>query len=250
MCESWVDMLSRIYCVAQIITVLSNPFYGGFFKHAGIWIFEERECTRARERRGAISPLFRTLSQARNHLRVLRISLDRFSYLPPQRVGFLRRFGMKTGIHLTHFGLESGMVFEGTTGVYERIYRFNSRGVRKKYKYAISRWVWMKNCAIIQLITALFLPKGQVWKLVRKMTFFGLQKGQDLENKEHPPPPPRISRRTTPLLCEERLLPLPELSRKIEGYSSRKRTVEDKLYLSYQIIFFLSFSLRLWKSMD
>ena len=189
MCESWVDMLSRIYCVAQIITVLSNPFYGGFFKHAGIWIFEERECTRARERRGAISPLFRTLSQARNHLRVLRISLDRFSYLPPQRVGFLRRFGMKTGIHLTHFGLESGMVFEGTTGVYERIYRFNSRGVRKKYKYAISRWVWMKNCAIIQLITALFLPKGQVWKLVRKMTFFGLQKGQVLENKEHPPPP-------------------------------------------------------------
>ena len=24
-----------------------------------------------------------------------------------------------------HFGLESGMVFEGTTRVYERIYRFN-----------------------------------------------------------------------------------------------------------------------------
>ena len=35
---------------------------------------------------------------------------------PPHRVGFLRRFG-----------LETGMVFEGTTGVYERIYRFNSR---------------------------------------------------------------------------------------------------------------------------
>ena len=31
------------------------------------------------------------------------------------RVGFLRRFGLKTGIHLAHFGLESGMVFEGTT---------------------------------------------------------------------------------------------------------------------------------------
>ena len=29
------------------------------------------------------------------------------------RVGFLRRFGLKTGIHLAHFGLESGMVFEG-----------------------------------------------------------------------------------------------------------------------------------------
>ena len=40
-------------------------------------------------------------------------------------VGFLRRFGLQTGIHFAHFGLESGMVFEGTTGAYESIYRFN-----------------------------------------------------------------------------------------------------------------------------
>ena len=46
---------------------------------------------------------------------------------PPQRVRFLRRFGLKTGIHFAHFGLESGVVFEGTAGVYERIYRFNSK---------------------------------------------------------------------------------------------------------------------------
>ena len=39
----------------------------------------------------------------------------------------LRRFCVKTGIHFAHFGLESGMVFEGTTRVYERIYRFNSK---------------------------------------------------------------------------------------------------------------------------
>ena len=43
-------------------------------------------------------------------------------YVPPQRVGFLRRFGLKTGIDFAHFGLESGMVFEETIGVYERIY--------------------------------------------------------------------------------------------------------------------------------
>ena len=41
--------------------------------------------------------------------------------MPPHRVGFLRRFGLKTGINFAHFGLESGMVLEGTTGVYERI---------------------------------------------------------------------------------------------------------------------------------
>ena len=46
---------------------------------------------------------------------------------------------MKTGIHFDHFDLESGMVFEGTTGVYERIYRFNSKSVRKKEKYANSK---------------------------------------------------------------------------------------------------------------
>ena len=61
------------------------------------------------------------------------------SYLPPHRVGVLRRFGLKTDIHFAHFGLESGMVFEETTGVYERIYRFNSKWVRKKEKYANSK---------------------------------------------------------------------------------------------------------------
>ena len=33
----------------------------------------------------------------------------------PIGVGFLRRFGLKTGIRFAHFGLGSGMVFEGTT---------------------------------------------------------------------------------------------------------------------------------------
>ena len=50
-----------------------------------------------------------------------------YRYVPPQRVGFFRRFGLKTHIHSAHFGLESGMVFEGTTGVYEHFYRFNSK---------------------------------------------------------------------------------------------------------------------------
>ena len=56
-------------------------------------------------------------------------------------VGFLRRFGLQTGIHFAHFGLESGMAFEGTTGAYERIYRFNFKWVRKKEKCANSKWV-------------------------------------------------------------------------------------------------------------
>ena len=50
-----------------------------------------------------------------------------YRYAPPQRVWFLGPFGLKTGIHFARLGLESGMGFEGTTGVYERIYRFNSK---------------------------------------------------------------------------------------------------------------------------
>ena len=40
---------------------------------------------------------------------------------------FLRRFGLKMGEDFVYFDLESGMVFEKTTGAYERIYHFNSK---------------------------------------------------------------------------------------------------------------------------
>ena len=55
-----------------------------------------------------------------------------YRYVPPHRVGFWRCFGLQSGIHFPQFGLESGMVFKGTTGVYER---FNSKWVRNKEKY-------------------------------------------------------------------------------------------------------------------
>ena len=47
--------------------------------------------------------------------------------MAPSGMVFARHFGLKTGIHFAHFGQESGMVFEGTTGLYERLYCFNSR---------------------------------------------------------------------------------------------------------------------------
>ena len=40
-----------------------------------------------------------------------------YRYVPLQRVGFLRRLGLKTGLDFAQFGLESGMVFEETKGV-------------------------------------------------------------------------------------------------------------------------------------
>ena len=50
-----------------------------------------------------------------------------YRYVPPQRVWFLGLSGLKTAMHFAHFGLGSGIVFEGTTGLYESIYRFNSK---------------------------------------------------------------------------------------------------------------------------
>ena len=47
-----------------------------------------------------------------------------YRYMPSQRVWFVDLFGPKTGIN---FSLESSMVFERTTGTYERIYRINSK---------------------------------------------------------------------------------------------------------------------------
>ena len=50
-----------------------------------------------------------------------------YRYVPPQRVWFSSRFGLKTGIDFGHYGLKSGMVFKGTTGAYKLICLFNSK---------------------------------------------------------------------------------------------------------------------------
>ena len=50
-----------------------------------------------------------------------------YRYVPPQRVGFFPRFGLKSGMDFAHFGLGAGMVFKGTTVLYERIYLFSSK---------------------------------------------------------------------------------------------------------------------------
>ena len=63
------------------------------------------------------------------------------------RVWRLCCFVLKTGTDFAHFGLESGMGFEGATGVYERMNVFvvstpNAR-IRKKGKYANNNSKWI-----------------------------------------------------------------------------------------------------------
>ena len=35
-----------------------------------------------------------------------------YKYVPLNRLGLLLRFGLRTGIHFAHFGLESGVIFD------------------------------------------------------------------------------------------------------------------------------------------
>ena len=43
-----------------------------------------------------------------------------YRYVPPQRVWFLSRFGLNTGIDFDHYGLKSGRVF-GAGNIYESL---------------------------------------------------------------------------------------------------------------------------------
>ena len=52
-----------------------------------------------------------------------------YRYVPPQRIWFLSRFGLKTGIDFEHFGLKLGMVIGGTlTKAYKLIFLSSNRG--------------------------------------------------------------------------------------------------------------------------
>ena len=63
----------------------------------------------------------------------------KISYAARKRtLNTFKKLSWGTGIRtLSSFSLG----FEETTGAYERIYRFNSKRVRKKEKYANSKWV-------------------------------------------------------------------------------------------------------------
>ena len=50
--------------------------------------------------------------------------------------------GLKMGIDFTHFGLESSMVCRNLQEImYESIYWFNSKQIKKKEKYGNLKWI-------------------------------------------------------------------------------------------------------------
>ena len=71
-----------------------------------------------------------------------------YRYVPPKRLWFWGRFGSKTGIHFAHFGLESDMLFEGTTGAYER----NEKERKKEREIRESEMDFKKSLFVAFLI--------------------------------------------------------------------------------------------------
>ena len=140
--------------------------------------------------------------------------------MPPHQVGFLRRLGLKTG---KHSGLKLGMLFEGTTGVYECIRCFNSKWVRKKRSMQIQNgfeefFCLRSNLSNDNIISA--RSEDQVWKLMWEVTFFGLKIGSAHPHQEfpgvHTPPPP-----APPWNCVEPLFELPVENNKNPNFEWR-----------------------------
>ena len=75
--------------------------------------------------------------------------------MPPHQVGFLPRFGLKTGIHFANFGLQSGMVFWSTKRVYERTSLSFQFQMSKKEREICEFEMDLKNffvCALIYVM--------------------------------------------------------------------------------------------------
>ena len=62
---------------------------------------------------------------------------------PPPSGGVFVPFWSENAYTLCSFSSGIGCGFRENLGVYERIYRFNSKWVRKKEKYANSKWIWI-----------------------------------------------------------------------------------------------------------
>ena len=78
-----------------------------------------------------------------------------YRYVPPHRVGFLHRFGLKTGVHFVHFGLELGMVFEGTMGVHFQFQMSEKEGEICKFETNLRHFFCLRsNLSNTYLISA------------------------------------------------------------------------------------------------
>ena len=66
-----------------------------------------------------------------------------YRYVPPQRDGFLCRFGLKTGIDFAYFSLESGMVFEETSCERVNVFIVSGPSESKKEQYVNSKGIFL-----------------------------------------------------------------------------------------------------------
>ena len=81
-----------------------------------------------------------------------------YKYVPLHRVGFLRRFGLTTGIHFAHFGLEWG---------HERNLFFDSLSSRGKKIFNKEVFLALKNYLFLRVSADKFQPPI-IWPCIDK----------------------------------------------------------------------------------
>ena len=74
-------------------------------------------------------------------------------HVPPHWVRYLGLVGLKTSINFAHFGLESGMVFKGTTGAYERILSFQFQMNKNEIEICDFE-MHLENCFVSTLLVS------------------------------------------------------------------------------------------------
>ena len=118
--RKWIVFQNLFQSPLSICKVIYSFFWIEILKANFGWHINQKSATRK-------------LNVGSDYSIVSRNSYSRMCPPPPPlpKSMVLRRFGLKTGIDFLHFSLESGMLFEGTTGVYERICRFNSKWIRR-----------------------------------------------------------------------------------------------------------------------
>ena len=120
-----LDLMSLVFLVRELTELVSILWHSSQMKHWRVCVYCSFFLSFSRGGGGA--PLYKL-----------------YKHVPPHQVGFLRRFGLKTGNHtLCPFWSGVGCGFWGNYGsVWTSLYRFNSKWVRKKEKYTNWNRIW------------------------------------------------------------------------------------------------------------
>ena len=144
----WRSVEKLAYSRRRMILLYWGIFLKGNIRSCSMscWYKRGKNSTNARYEEGNV------IGESKRNIRAVRSRgvppyISDIGICRPQGYGF--NSAPFRSIDVAHFGLESGVVFEETTWVYERICRFNSKWMKEKC--ANSKWI-LRNLFVSVLI--------------------------------------------------------------------------------------------------